>query len=939
MIAGLPLSFVAPFVLMALIVLPLIWWLLRLTPPKPVQEHFPPTRILADLVKREKTPAHTPWWLILLRLMMAALVIFAMAGPIWKPQQPLVSGNGPMLVVIDNSWASGPSWKSRMDTARRLIEAAEENDRSVSLLYAAGDASSTLIGASPREALNNLAAALPQPVPADWSRAIIALNQLPEAVRPTSIFWLSTGLQSPENAKFAQEITRLAASEYIIYQTASDGIAVLSRVVNNPDSMDVTVKRVDLAGPANGTLRAFDEKGRPLATSNYAFEEDSIAATARFEFPVEFRNDFARIEMTGRQSAAEVFLLDNRFRRRRVGLVSGEKSDLAQPLLSPLYYISRALGPYSDIRLPNDANAAAAISGLIADRVSTLVLADIGTLVGKTSDDLSKWVEDGGMLVRFAGPRLATIDNDKLVPVPLRRGDRNLGGSLTWGTPQPLASFNSKSPFGGLTIPDDVTVERQVLAEPSAELPDNTWASLADGTPLVTASRRGKGWIVLFHVTANASWSNLALSGTFVEMLRRLIALSASNGAGTNTLAGSEQTILPPYRILDGFGQMSSPPQNARPLIISAASTPTITYENPPGLYGTSDGFTARNLVNKEFELANLDVSSLPGSPEIRAYQIEDPQKLKPWLLASVLILLALDCLAVLWIAGALSRKLARPASVAMLFAFALISLPDQSWAQEATAQASKPVPPGIEAAMTTRLAYVITGVSEVDEISRQGLVGLTNFISTRTSLEPGEPVGVDIALDELSFYPLLYWPIDVSAAIPDAKTMARIDAFMKKGGSVIFDTKDALTGGFGGVTVSDATLRLRELLADLDIPSLERVPNDHVLTKAFYLLNIFPGRYNSDEFWVEASEPGSRENRPVRVGDGVSTIIVTSNDLAGAWAVDSEGKPILPTVPPNPDQRIYAYRVGVNLAMYVLTGNYKSDQVHIPALLERLGQ
>ena len=83
-----------------------------------------------------------------------------------------------------------------------------------------------------------------------------------------------------------------------------------------------------------------------------------------------------------------------------------------------------------------------------------------------------------------------------------------------------------ESPFAGLAIPADVTVARQVLAEPDLDLANKTWARLADGTPLVTAEKRGKGWIVLVHTTANAEWSNLALSGLFVEMLRRVVAMS-----------------------------------------------------------------------------------------------------------------------------------------------------------------------------------------------------------------------------------------------------------------------------------------------------------------------------------------------------------------------------------------------------------------------------
>ena len=149
------------------------------------------------------------------------------------------------------------------------------------------------------------------------------------------------------------------------------------------------------------------------------------------------------------------------------------------------------------------------------------------------------WIEDGGVLVRFAGPRLAASDDD-LVPVKLRRGGRILGGSLSWDKPQPLAAFSREGPFNGMPVPNDVTVNRQVLAEPDATLSDNTWATLADGTPLVTAARRGKGLIVLFHVTGDTRWSDLPLSGAFVEMLKRIVGLPAPRRVAETGTAKTE---------------------------------------------------------------------------------------------------------------------------------------------------------------------------------------------------------------------------------------------------------------------------------------------------------------------------------------------------------------------------------------------------------------
>jgi len=164
----------------------------------------------------------------------------------------------------------------------------------------------------------------------------------------------------------------------------------------------------------------------------------------------------------------------------------------------------------------------------------------------------------------------------------------------------------------------------------------------------------------------------------------------------------------------------------------------------------------------------------------------------------------------------------------------------------------------------------------------------------------------------------------------------------MKQGGTILFDTRDAVSATPGAEGASASMVALRAILSSLDIPELEPVPHDHVLTKTFFLLQEFPGRFTGGQLWVEALPAEQQEeviNRPARAGDGVSSIIITSNDLAGAWAMRPDGQPMLPMAPGEPRQREFAFRAGVNIVMYALTGNYKADQVHVPALLERLGQ
>jgi hypothetical protein len=373
----------------------------------------------------------------------------------------------------------------------------------------------------------------------------------------------------------------------------------------------------------------------------------------------------------------------------------------------------------------------------------------------------------------------------------------------------------------------------------------------------------------------------------------------------------------------------------------------------------------AVNTLAPADRLVGLDFEPLHG--RLDAYQIGEPQDLRGPVLLAALALLALDALVVFLLAGGMGqifRKRPQRAAAALVLVgvLAVLTFGAQAFAQNTAQRQQRPAarpasPPAtdpgmpadldfaLKATIETRLAYVVTGDAEVDGISKSGLQGLTLFLAQRTALEAGEPVGLDIARDELAFFPLIYWPVVPGAAKPSPAALARIDAYMKNGGTVLFDTRDAIMAppGPGGANRSPGMLALRNILASLDVPELEPVSRDHVLTKTFFLLRDFPGRFNSGQLWVEAlptaDEQADETKRPARAGDGVSSIIITSNDFAGAWATRNDGQAMLPMVPGEPRQREFAFRAGVNIVMYTLTGNYKADQVHVPALLERLGQ
>jgi hypothetical protein len=935
--SALPFVFTSPYILFGLLALPAIWWLLRLTPPRPKAEVFPPLKILATVLKREETPSKSPWWLTLLRMALAAAVIFALADPVVNPRNNSIAGSGPLVLVVDNSWASAPDWERRVATAQALIGDAERADRPVSISFTA-DAEHDAVSGTTAVALEKLAAAKPKPLMPDRVRTAEAITEALNGTTPGTLAYIADGVQTAQDENAMRTLASLSPAEFRIVKGDGKAIAAIIGATNNADAMSVTLSRLDTAEAARLTVNAQDSQGRILANGTASFTPGEAETTATVEAPFELRNDFARLSLEGVSTAGAVHLLDDGFRRRRVALLAGETGNDFQPLLQPLYYISRALQPFVDLIPQRQADLAQAIPEILQSNPSVIVMADIGRLPQETYEPMQRWLAAGGTLIRFAGPRLAAAPaDDPLVPVTLRQGERALGGALSWAEPQPLADFPNFGAFAGMPKADGILVKRQVLAEPTPDLAERTWASLADGTPLVTTRTVEAGRIVLFHVSAEASWSDLPISGHFVDMLRRIVQLSKAGGASAS--ANAPAAALPPFRLLTAEGALSAEIGTARPLEMRAGQPPRTGFDNPPGLYGTEDGFVALNLLPAGATLRPLDASVAGVNTTSEALIGETAKSLRPALFIAAFLMLIADSLIVLFMNGAFARlPKARSATVATLLlalgAFAAMSPTD--------ARADDPKPGDeqiFERLDTTHLAYVRTGEDDVDRISEQGLQGLSEFLTWRTTLEPGQPVGLDISKDELSFYPIIYWPVSATAPMPSSAAISRIDAYMRAGGTVLFDTRDQFSSLDTGATSPNGE-RLQAILANIDIPPLEPVPEDHVLTRSFYLLTNFPGRYNGSPLWVESRQGAAKTTSGLSSsGDGVTPIMITGNDFAGAWAVDPQGAPVLPTVPPDEMQREHAFRSGVNIMMYMLTGNYKADQVHVPALLERLGQ
>ncbi|MEJ6393604.1 DUF4159 domain-containing protein [Gymnodinialimonas sp. 2305UL16-5] len=917
------LAFATPLLLLALVALPILWWLLRAVPPAPIRRRFPGIALLLGLSDDESQTDKTPWWLLLLRILAVAAAIVGFAGPVLNPQEDRVAGDGPLLVLMDSSWASARDWQSRLDRAERVINDAGFAGREVALVQLtdlpAGDVAFQTANAwAPRvQSLQPAAFAPDMTAVADWAETLEG---------PLEIFWFSDGINHAGRADLTAALQRLGS--VAVFQGNRDLIALTPpRFEDGAIRADLT--RLGAMTPRDVTVIAhgLDPAGisRDLARNSASFEPGAMVAQVEFDLPPELRNRITRFELSGERHAGAVALTDDALQRRQVALIAGGAEDEQQALLSPLHYLRQALEPTADLM-------EGALSDVLLASPDVIILADVATLAEEEETGLIEWVENGGLLVRFAGTRLAGSDVARdeagpLMPVRLRAGGRTVGGAMSWGEPKQLRQFEEGSPFFGLGIPSDVEVTSQVMAQPDPTLGERTIASLTDGTPLVTRASVGQGSVVLFHVTANAEWSTLPLSGLFVQMLERLAISTRPVAPEAEDLEG---TIWTPEQVLDGYGTLRD--AGTRPGVTGEdlADAP-LSADLLPGLYAGEDRRLARNVLARD---ATLAPAAWPADIPVEGMAVVEPTDLMAAFLTGALILLLVDAIAALWLGGRLGG-LARGAA---LFAVASLAAPQAADAQALSVEEEL----ALLATSEATLAYVLTGDAEVDETSRAGLQGLSNTLYQRTSVEPAPPIGVDLEINELAFFPMIYWPITPNQQIPSAAAYRRLNDYLRGGGMIVFDTRDAHVGRFGSGTPEGR--RLQVIAAPLDIPPLEPVPADHVLTRTFYLLQNFPGRHNSPDVWVEAAPADAEqiEGMPFRnLNDGVTPILIGGNDWAAAWAQDANGRPLFPVGrgSTGEQQREIALRFGVNLVMHVLSGNYKSDQVHVPALLDRLGQ
>lgn len=880
-------SFVFPWALAPLALLPALWFLLRLSPLHPRRVVLPSLFLLRDLAPARPPAARAPWWLVLLRALIVLCFILAFAQPVREDGRGMPGGAGPVLIAVDTGWASAAGWTARREKLDTLLRKLEREGRSAALLATArrpDDAPLRVAGPMSAQAARAAAADFePRPWPRDAAGATQAANEAAAHTAFTHAIFLSDGVDSPGAGPMQDKLSSLAGGLTVV----RDGNVNAPLILKSGEASRFSFNALRLPGEAiSARLIGYDDKGAVVDGRDVTFLPGQSSANLDWTPLPEVLNRIDRVELRAKEgggsepSASSVFLSGGRWRPRPVGILGDPARAQDGGLLDEAYTLRRAL---EDGGLP----AVGSVSGLLEKPLSLIVWPDGATVTPEDRTALEAWVKAGGVLVRFAGPALAAQAQDALLPVVLRAGARALDGAMTWEKPLKIGEAAEEGPLRGLTPPADVRVMRQILAQPTPETLSRTWMRLEDGTPFITGASMGAGTIVLVHTSAGPAWSDFCHSGLYVEVLRRLAALASGVA-----VAQAKET-LPPLTLLDGRGRLGGSFGAARGLASAAPFIPG--PRTPPGLYGATGALRVANLGPALEPPVPLDA---PAGAIEDSYAPSPARDLRPGLASAGVVLLMLDTLAVLWFSGALWRRRLAVLALAAFLLPAPLARAEDPWQASAVS-----------------LGYISTGDADTDRVSRAGLEAVAEALKIRTTVKVRTVAELDPADADLAFYPVIYWPMTAGQRPLSAAAARALQEYMAGGGLLILDTRDGAAAGEGG----DA---LRDLSASLRVPALKPVESDHILFRSFYLLREAPA----------CRRPGGRlwaEKEPSRALDAVTSIVILGGDCAAAWAGEGmEGRP-----------REMALRLGVNFVMAALTGNYKADQIHVPRILERLGR
>ena len=893
-------SFANPYAFWVLFSLPIIFWVIKSLPPSPASFNFSSLYLLRAIKTESIVKNKCPIWLLIFRILLIMFLIIYFAKPFLNHNK-VEQAKENYVVYANLGWSTAAQWNKYKNTIKNIMLESEKLNKNFSLVNNFDNQNKNIIKF---KSINDLSSYLDKVTPNPWqSQRKNIINELSKINynNKTRYFYIFSVFDFYSDENFDENILINIQKQFPDLEIINliDSIKVLEKPLVKKENINIIVKRYG-ALPENTfviTATSFDEQ--ILLKKEYQFKKNENIIYINEKFPISVINQIKKIDILGERHAASTFYFDDFNKKKVIGILSDGKNYKENPLLSPVYYIKKALNKDNKIIINDLAN-------LLLSNVDILIFPDAGTFEEEKSGILDSWINNGGLLIRFAGPKLASSSTRFITSENKIKKIRLLGGQLSWNNDLKIKEFSKDSIFKDLIIPKDVTIKKQLLLNFSEEKNINILASLKDDTPLVSLKEMGRGNILLFHFTANNTWSDIPITPLFEDFLSRACLLHQKKKNSS-----LNQVTIKSY--INGFGEIEDTNK-----IVQFRDSLSLRNSIPskdifPGIYENNQLSVALNLSG------NLRLNHFENKSSKQIITTNDFSKnlkdISKVFLYLFLGFALLDILASIFIQNDVKfyRFFKNKIKVFSVFTFLILSiLPDDLIANDFINY--------------TYLAYVKSIDKNKNESSFRGLQTLSKVLERRTSVLIKGVAGIDIEVDDVYHFPFIYWPMSNDFKNLSSKAKRKIKDYFNTGGVILFD----------GYLLLDKqplnTYKLKKIVSyfkEITSNELVLINKNHTLSKSFYLLNNFPGRWNKKILLVD--------NSNMNVNDGVSNIILGFNDWASAWALDSNNYPLFPVVPGGEKQRELAYRVGINIVMYSLTGNYKNDQVHSKSILNRL--
>ena len=891
-------SFANIYALFGLITLPLIFFIMKFYPPKPKKIKFSSFFILKKIVKNDTAKTKFPLWLLVFRILLCFFIVLFFSKPFLKISDQKNKYKN-FVIIADNGWSISSNLKNYKNIIKEISLEAEKSNKEIHLYFSsAKDFNKPFIFKTHNQIIDFLNKK--PPIAKQIIRESFFKNlKINNYFKDSKVFFIFSHLDSRSLESQIRNLNLIKNNNPSIQIIDPiKKITFIEELKIDKESLDMKVRRKGNYVKNEFLIQFIGEKNDLILEKKYTFSKNSNEFKIKEKFPVEIINQFFLIKILNENHAAAFYYLDDFRKKLPVGIITAEDHELEKPLLSPVYYLKKVL-------TNSNLTFIGPLTKILEKKASVVFLPSNKRLSKLDITALEKWVYDGGVLIRFSDKRIVEQSNIFLDKKKSFLSIRNIGKDLSIQSNLSIRPFNNNSLFSSLKVPQDLKFNKQLILD-NFNSDIITLASLEDQSPLISMKYVGDGKIILFHVTSNNEWSNLPMSSLFEDIILKLLLISKT------------EKVLPTKEIkikfvINSNGDLAVPKNNyylnypfGEKLLPSA--------KQPAGIYENNSLSIALNLSGNLNTEGYFD--AVDEELEIKSNYKKSVLELKNFILYLIFIMFLIDMIINIVLKNnILFLGFLKKTKVLSILFFFLIFLSIQNRIE------------ANESYSNIYLAYIKTENKLLNQIAFSGLDELRKYLIERTSLNPSGVKEINILKDELFFYPLIYWQITSSSPKLSEITVNKIKDYFDSGGIILFDIID-FSKSYSSIN-RDSIEEIRQLFTKYGIENLQSIPKGHTLTKSYYLLNKFPGRWDNRLLLIQND---NLENK-----DGVSSVIIGLNDWAGAWAKDKNNYHLYQVVPGGERQREISYRFGINLLMYSLTGSYKSDQVHSKSILDRL--